>query len=138
MKVPSLTPSLKMAQKKQGSIIDEHNHTIVTMKFPATLAENDHGGCFVLLTSLGSFSKAFYNYLLLAQVCLLFFNSSIDSFHAFYFPTIQVLKLLKELSAHTVLTHFKSYIPGLTIQVYFMMEQVVFRIDIVSLGETMV
>ena len=56
------------------------------MKVPAALAENDDDGCFELLTSLGSFSKAFHGYVLLSQVFLLFCNSSIDSFHAFYFP----------------------------------------------------
>ena len=58
------------------------------MKVPTSLVENDNDGCFELLTSLGLFSKAFYNYLLLAQVCLLFCNSSIYSFHVFYFPKI--------------------------------------------------
>lgn len=57
------------------------------MKVPAVLAKNDHGGYFELLTSLGSFSKAFYSYLLLGQVCLLFCNHSTNYFHAFYFPT---------------------------------------------------
>ena len=52
-------------------------------------------------------------------MCLLFYISSIDSFHAFYFLIAKVLRLLKELSAHIVLTHFMSYVPGLTTQVYF-------------------
>ena len=56
------------------------------MKVPIALVENDHGGCFELLTSLGSFSKDLLSYLLLFQVCLLLCISSIDSFHAFYFP----------------------------------------------------
>ena len=56
------------------------------MKVPIALAKNDHGGCFELLSSLGSFYKAFYSYLLLAQVCLLFFNSRIDYYHSSYIP----------------------------------------------------